>query len=54
MPIAIERDLEARARRKGLTGKHRLAYIYGALNKIEKNAKGKLADAYHKIKNRRG
>lgn len=34
MPIAVENKLKARARKKGLTGKHARAYVYGTMNKF--------------------
>lgn len=36
MPKALHRKLTATARRKGLKGKRRNAYVYGALAKVEK------------------
>jgi hypothetical protein len=33
MPKKMERELKAEARKKGLTGKHAEAYIYGTMRK---------------------
>lgn len=41
MPKKVENKLKAEATKKGLTGKRRNAYIYGALRKIEKEKKRK-------------
>ena len=36
MPKKIEQKLEKEAKKKGLKGKGRGAYVYGTLNKIKK------------------
>lgn len=36
MPKAIEDKLKKQAKKKGLKGKRKNAYVYGTLNKIEK------------------
>jgi hypothetical protein len=36
MPKALHRKLESTARKKGLTGKRKSAYVYGTLQKAEK------------------
>lgn len=33
MPKAMERSLKATARKKGLTGKRAMAYVYGTMRK---------------------
>ena len=39
MPKKLERALRASARRKGITGKRKNAYIYGTLAKIKRRKK---------------
>ena len=39
MPVKIERKLKKQAKKKGLIGKRKNAYIYGTLNKIEKKTR---------------
>lgn len=39
MPKALEKQLKAEARRKGLSKKRTAAYIYGTLAKIKKRGK---------------
>lgn len=34
MPIALERKLKARARKKGLKGERKNAYVYGTMRKM--------------------
>lgn len=41
MPVRAERSLKKYARRKGLTGARRRAYVYGTLAKIKKAMKKK-------------
>jgi len=41
MPKALHRQLMRGARRLGLTGDRRRAYVYGTLDKIEKQRKKK-------------
>ena len=41
MPKKLHEELEKEARKKGLTGKKKDAYVYGTLNKIEKEKKRK-------------
>lgn len=41
MPRYVERKLEAEAEQKGLKGKHKQAYIYGTLAKMDKDKKKK-------------
>lgn len=36
MPEAMHRALEETARKKGLTGKRKAAYVYGTMNKYKK------------------
>lgn len=36
MPKELHRKLSREAKRRGLTGKRRDAYVYGTLNRIEK------------------
>jgi hypothetical protein len=38
MPKQLEDKLKREARRKGLTGDRRAAYIYGTLARLKKNA----------------
>lgn len=41
MPVKIERALKAEAKKKGLKGDRKNAYVYGTLSKIEKGMKAK-------------
>ena len=41
MPIKEERELGAAARKLGLTGERKDAYVYGTLNKIKKRRAAK-------------
>lgn len=41
MPKNIENALKKLAKKKGLTGKRKDAYVYGTMNKIEKLSKKK-------------
>lgn len=43
MPEEIHKRLEKEAEKKGLTGTHKRAYIYGTLSKIEKQHEKKEA-----------
>lgn len=47
MPIAMERSLEKAARKKGLTGQRKEAYVYGTMRKTgwKPKRKGPLAKA---------
>lgn len=45
MPLALERKLKAEARRKGLTGRHAAAYVYGTMRKT-----GWTPEVTHKVK----
>lgn len=39
MPKALHRKLTKQAKKKGLTGKRKGAYIYGTMKKVEKKKK---------------
>ena len=39
MPKELHRKLAKQARKKGLKGKRRKAYIYGTMNKVKKRGK---------------
>ena len=41
MPKMLEHKLKKEARKKGLKGKRRNAYVFGTLARIKKAAKGK-------------
>lgn len=41
MPLKLERKLKREADKKGLSGKRKNAYVYGTMNKIEKDKKTK-------------
>jgi len=41
MPKELHRKLEKTAKKKGMKGKQKDAYVYGTMNKIEKKAKRK-------------
>ena len=43
MPKALHRKLEKTARKKGLKGKRKNAYIYGTMNKQKKPSKARRA-----------
>ena len=40
MPKKLHRRLSSTARKKGLTGVRRRAYVYGTMSKIKKRSKG--------------
>ena len=40
MPEKIHRQLDKQAKKKGLSGDSKNAYVYGTLNRIEKMRKG--------------
>ena len=44
MPAEEHRKLKRSAKKAGLTGKRKAAYIYGTLSKIEQRRKKKYAD----------
>ena len=39
MPKALHEKLEKQARKKGLKGKRKKAYVYGTMNKVEKKGR---------------
>jgi hypothetical protein len=41
MPKALHDKLDKEAKRKGLKGKRKDAFVYGTLSKVEKKKKGK-------------
>lgn len=56
MPAFLEQKLRAEARKKGLTGEHADAYVYGTMNRAgfmkgsKETAKGRAADRAHSLK----
>ena len=41
MPKALHDKLAKTAKKKGLTGKRKNAYVYGTMNKVERRKSGK-------------